>query len=327
MGQKGTGRMIQVGIAKEAVRGTAEASPTFWLETLESAKDEKFERVNLEQANGRIEDSNGLQTVARWAEGSLRAYADDTMLPLVLYSLFGTLNSATKAGESAVYEHTITVAQTAQHQSLTIFENDPLAGVDYKHALGVISSLEMAFEHNKVLDYSVTFMSKKGESATLTPAATTVKRFLPKHFVFKLASTQAGLDAASAISVNSLKLSINQNTEKEDTLGSEDPSDFLNKQFTAEGEVVIDWDATTYRDYIVNDTNKAMRIQLTHTDQIGTASAPTLKIDFYAVDFSELERSLALNDVVRQTLKFKAYYSSGDGKMVQAVATNTTASY
>src|SRR3989344_7805220 len=104
---KGIGRTIQLGLAKESVRGTAETAAQYWLETLEMDKDEKFNRVLLEQSMGRIEDSNGDVTVQRWVEGSFRAYLDDTFLPLVLYSLFGTLSSELKGGESAVYNHSI----------------------------------------------------------------------------------------------------------------------------------------------------------------------------------------------------------------------------
>jgi len=327
MTQKGIGRQIQFGIAKESVRGTAEATASYWLDTLDLDFDEKFNKVVEEQTEGVIEDSTGLQTVQRWVEGSFRAYIDDISMPLILQSLLGSLSSGAHSGESAVYDHDITVAQSAQHQSLSMFLNDPLSGQDYKHALGVVTGLEIAFEHAKILDLTATVMSKKGEVATLSPANTSVKRFLPKHCQVKLATNLAGLSVASVLPVNVLNLSINQNTEPDYILGNEDPNDFYNKQMTIEGSLQINWDSEDYRDYIVNGDNKALQIDLTHSDTIGSASNPEIRIRLAKVNFSELARDLSQNEIVKQTLNFKAHYSVSDGEMIDALVVNTVASY
>ncbi len=323
----GIGRQYQLGIAKETTRGTSESTASFWLDTLDLDIDEKFNRVVEEQTEGVIEDSTGLKTVQRWVEVSFRAYIDDISIALIFYSVLGTLASSTHAGESAVYDHDITVAQTAQHQALSLFENDPMSGQDYKHALGVVSSIEIAFEHAKILDFTSNFMSKKGETATLTPANTAVKRFLPKHCTVKIADDLAGLSGASALGVEVLNLSINQNVEPNYVLGSEDPDDFYNKQMTIEGDLQIIWDSETYRDYIVDGDDKALQVDLVHTDVIGSASNPQVRIRLAKCNFVELTRDLGQNEIVKQTLSFKAHYSSSDSEMIDVLVVNTTASY
>ena len=327
MGNKGIGRQIQFGIAKESVRGTEEASASYWLDTLDLEFDEKVNTVVEEQTEGVIEDSTGLKVVQKWAEGSTRVYIDDISIPLILESLLGTLASSLHSGESAVYDHDISVAQSAQHQSLTLFENDPLAGADYKHALGMVTNLELAFEHAKILDYTMNLMSKKGESAVLTPANTAVKRFLPKHCTVKIATNLAGLAGASALDVNVLNLTINQNVEPDYVLGSEDPNDFYNKQMTVEGDLQINWDAETYRDLVLDNTDQALQIDLVHSDTIGSASNPQVRIQLAKCNFSELARDLAQNEIVKQTLTFKAHYSADDSEMINVLCVNTVASY
>jgi len=321
---KGIGRQVQLGIAKETVRGTSESVASYWIDTLDLDIDEKFNRVVEEQTEGVIEDSTGLQTVQRWVEGSFRAYIDDIVTPWFFYSLLGDVATFVHAGESAVYDHNITVGQSAQHQALSLFENDPLAGQDYKHGLGVLGSVEIAFEHAKILDFTANFMSKKGETATLTPANTTVKRFLPKHCSVKIADNLAGLAGASVLPVNVLNLSINQNIEPDYVLGDEDPNDFYNKQMTIEGDLQINWDAETYRDYIIDGDNKAIQIDLIHSDIIGSASNPQLRIQLAKCNFSELARDLSQNEIVKQTLSFKAHYSVDDSEMINILSVNTT---
>jgi hypothetical protein len=76
-------------------------------------------------------------------------------------------------------------------------------------------------------------------SSTLTPSATSQYLFLPQHFAFKIAATQADLDAASEVSIKSAKLSINHNIEDDDVLGTLSANDFLNKQLTIEGQIEL----------------------------------------------------------------------------------------
>jgi len=327
MGSKGIGRLIQFGIAKETTRGTSESSASYWLDTMDLDIDEKFNIVTEEQTEGVIEDSTGSQITQKWLEGSFSAYIDDISIALILYSLFGTLATTDHSGETAVYDHTITVEQTAQHQALSLFENDPLSGADYKHALGTISSLELAFEHGKILDYTANFSSKKGATATNTPANTTIKRFLPKHCAIKIADALADLDGEDAMNINVANLTINQNSEPSFVLGSEEPADFYNKQFTIEGDLEINWDAETYRDLVKNGTYQALQFDLVHTDTIGSASNPEVRIRLARCSFTELARDMSQNEIVKQTLTFKAHYSATDSKMVDALVVNEIASY
>ena len=321
---KGIGRKLSVGFSKEAVRGTAESSTTFWVPFEEVSADEKDERVTDEQSYGVQEDSTSQSIVKQWAEIQLKSHVSDSSFPLLLVSALGTVNSALHAGETSVYDHTITVAQTSQHQSLTTFLDDPLASADYKYALSVVESLELNYEAGKFIEYSAKLRAKKGAAATLTPSLTAENLFLPQHLTFKLATNQAGLAAAPATIIKGLKLKINENIEDDEVLGSMTPVDFLNRKFTIEGKLEAIWqNESDFKTFTLAGTQKAMRIDLKNTDiTIGTAANPEIMIDLYKVMFHELTRPIKINDVIRQTLQFKAHYSISDAKMVNIVATN-----
>ncbi|QQR82467.1 hypothetical protein IPJ70_04295 [Candidatus Campbellbacteria bacterium] len=327
---KGIGRLIQFGIAKETVRGTPEVAASYWIPFSELDFNEKYNLVNDEQSRGVIEDTVGQSKSKEWSEGSVKAPIADKHFPLILFSVLGSLSTGDNADSDAtVKDHIITVAQSSQHQALSLFVDDPLAAQDYKHGNGSISSLEIHYELNRFLDYTLGLKAKKGESAVLTPSSTPENRFLPQHLTFKLAASYSGLTAASAMNIRSLSLKIDHNLEDDDVLGSAAPADFLNKQFSIEGTLEATWNnETDFKTSALATTPKAMRIDLINNDvTIGNSAHPEIRIDLAKVIFKEITRPVKINDIVRQTLSFKAHYSLTDSLMISALATNLVASY
>lgn len=324
---KGIGRLFQVGIAKEGTRGTAESAATFWLPFSEASIDEKREFVNDEQAFGVIEDSIGATLIKKFAEGSIKSHIGDKSFGLILFAALGA--KAVSGPTDSAYTHTITVGQSAQHPALTMFLDDPLGAQDYKHPLGMIDTLEINYELGKILEWNGTFRSKKGETATLTPSATSENKFTHKHVTFKVASNLAGLAAASALKIKSASIKVTKNLEDDDVLGSDEPEDFLNKQFTIEGTIEAMWqNESDFKTAFLAGTTKALRLQLINTDvTIGSSTNPSITIDLAKVSFTELTRPITANELVKQTLSFKAHYSSSDSKMVTCALVNTQASY
>lgn len=327
---KGIGRLFQVGIARETTRGTAISSAAYWIPFSELALEEKDTKVVDDMSYGVIEDTQGQSIIKQWAEGKLKAPIGDRHFPLILYSVLGSLSTGANAdGSGNVKDHTITVGQTAQHQSLTYFLDDPLASADYKHANGVATSLEISYEMGKFLEYSLNIKAQKGVSTTNTPSTTAENRFLPQHVTFKLASSYSGLGAASAQVIKSLSLKFDNNIEDDYVLGSLAPADFLNKQFMIEGTLEAMWqNESDFKTFVLAGTSKAMRIDIVNSDvTIGTSANPEIKIDLAKVVFEAVTRPIKVNDMVKQTLNFKAHYSQSDTKMVQIVATNLITSY
>ncbi len=327
---KGIGRCLQVGIAKEAARGVAESAATFYIPFSEVTLDEMEEFAVDEQSIGVIEDSVGQDKVKQWAEGPLTAPIGTDHFGLILLATLGAVSSVQNADVSTlVYDHTYSVLKSSQHQSLSLFLDDPLGGQDYVHALGMIASLEIQYELGAYTQYIANLKAKRGETDTLTPSTTVENRFTSKHFVFKVAATKAGLDAGTEIKLKNLNLTIEKNLEDDDVLSDDEPIDFLNKQFTITGELEAIWqNETDFKDNFLAGTQQALRIQLLNTDvTIGTAANPELKIDLAKVIFTALSRPITINDIVTQTISFKAHYSITDTEMIEVVLTNLTVSY
>lgn len=326
---KGIGRQYSVGLAKESSRGTAISSATYWLAFSDAAIDEKFNNVIDEQAIGVVEDSNGQTRVKNWAEGPISAPIADKHFGLILLSLFGTDTPTTHAGETIVYDHAFTVQQGVQHQSLTVFLDDPITTVDYKHALAVVTKLDLDYALGKFVEYTATIKALKGATGSQTPSITTENRFVPQYLTFKSAANLSGLAAATAIPLKSLKLSIDAGTTDDDVLGNVAPRDFLNTTFSVEGQLEAMWQTESdFKTNALANTAQALRLDLINTDvTIGSATNPELKIDLAKVIFTEFSRPIKIKDVVYQTVKFKASYSTADSQMIKATLTNLVATY
>lgn len=319
------GRKVGIGFGKETSRGTV-AAAAVWIPKLEFNFDDKFETVRDESSIGVIETPNDSMIVKKWAEGDFGGNLTDKAIGYILLALFGSVSSALKGGESTVYDHTFSVNESAQHQSLTIGVDDPVQ--DYQFALAMVESFEIKYERGKILSYTVNFKSKKGATASLSPSYTAENAFLPQHFVLKLASNLAGLDAAQAINIKSLSLKFEKNLEFDDVLGSVDPADICNKEFKVSGSIeALFEDEATFKTIAFGDTAKAIRIDLTHTATIGTSSNPRLKFDFAKVKFTKWEKQTPNADLTTQSADFEAMYSLSDAKMVEGLLTNTQSAY
>ncbi len=319
------GRLVDVGIAKEASRGTAESAATFWLPKISLTLDDGIEQTIDESSHGIIEDATDAKVVGKFATGEIEGHIGDQSFGLLLLAAFGTVTTGS-AQETVVYPHTFTVEQSAQHDSLTLFLDDP--NQDYKYALAVLETLEIEAMLGQFAKYRASFRSKAGETATLSPSYTAENHFLPQHITLKYADDEDDLGSGTTVNVRSFKASINKNIEDDRKLGSLDQVDILNKQFSVEGTLELVFDANTFKTFMLTDAAKAVRLELENTDvTIGDTLHPKLTIDMAKAKFSSFEKNYENDGVVTATVNFKAFYSTTESEMITAVLTNLKTSY
>lgn len=319
------GRLADIGIAKEASRGTAESAATFWLPKTALSYDDTIQQVMDESSLGVVEDSPNAVIVAKSGEGDIEGNITDKSVGLLLLAALGSV-STTGPSESTVYTHTFSVLESAQHPSLTLFQEDP--NQDYKYALAMIDSLELDIGVGQFSKYKATFRSKAGATATLTPSYSVENYFLPQHGSLGYASSLSGLGSATTVNIRSLKLKIENNVEDDRKIGSTDPADILNKQFAVSGSLELVFNDETFKTQMLADTAQAVRIRLTNSDvTIGTDLHPQLTIDLAKVKYGSFKRNYNSNDIVTGAVDFKAFYSVSDSKMLTAELINTQSAY
>lgn len=334
---KGIGKQFQIGIAKETSRGTAKTTATYWLAVDDWEMAERYQNAVDTQQYGLIEDSLSQTRVKNWSEGQIKFPISGTSSAVLFLSLFGTDTPALHSGETSIYDHVLSVQQSVQHQSITFFVHDPIAtasGVtaDYTHANTVVHKIEIDYSLGNFVMGTATIKGQTGSAAAVvfSPSQTVEDRFVPQYLTFKLASTLAGLGAATAIKIKSANITLDAGDEDDDVLGQTAPRDFLNKEFSCEGTIEAIWqNESDFRAAAIANTPQAMRLDLINSDvTFGVASShPEFKLDFARVYFTEFSRPIAIHDVVYQTIKFKAAYSVSDAQMVKATFTNSIPTY
>lgn len=299
---KHVGRRGQLGIAKEATRGTIVSPPTFWIPRVTISFDDKIESARESEGLGKIADSDSLFVTQKMGSGSIESQLDDKLVGILLTSVMGASPVITGGNP---YTHTFTLSNSNQHKSLSIAYQDPDTTKIFP--LSVVNSMKITVEQNAIVNFEVEFMSRVGRDwTTLTADFSTLgNKFLHQHLVFKLASSIAGLSGATGISLKKFEMTINANTKFDSVLGTVEPEDILGQSFSVEGTLELNKEDETYRNYMLANTYRAMDISF-----IRTAASSSLQFQLPRVDFTEWEQDRKLDDIVSQKINFKGNYDA-----------------
>lgn len=324
------GRQQAIAVSVEATRGTLVA-PESWINKTNYSVEPKVQKGRFEGNYGNIYPGDDAIVTQKWAEGDIEAEVQDQMIGYFLYALFGSLSSASFNG---AYKHTLTIDDNnAQHKSLSLYMDDPIGSDNSKtiaYAMAMINSMELSVEQGELVKSVFSFMAKGHTDYTKqTPSFSAENKFSHKDLTFKIAANIAGLDAASKINLQSLKLSVNKNLIKENALGTVQPVDILNRMITIQGTIMLTYEDRVYRDYMLDGSKKAVRITLNRSDVTIGSTTPQIQIDLPVVDFEGWEPSNPNDDVSTQEITFTALYDVTNDILIGAnsFVVNEKASY
>lgn len=311
------GRLVNLGIAKETVRGTAVA-PTYWLAKAVVSFFDRAIRYKSRLSYGSIGDG-GAQApkIMEWAEGSIEGDVMDTPFGLFLLAAFGTV---TPAGPTdSAYTHTFTLQNDNQHDSLSLTLADP--DRTDRYSLQMLDSLEIKVVPDDVITFVAGFKGRTGrQQAAATATYAQYNKFLGRHASIKIAATAADLAAATAISVKSLTLRIKKNLVFDNNLGTVWPDDILNTKLEIEGDLELYLNDQTYRQYMLDASYKALRINFTNNDAVIGAGTtrPSFTLDLSRVAFEGWEAARPNDEVVSQKITFRALWDVTNGNIINS---------
>ena len=315
------GRLSTIGIGVEGTRGTSVAAD-YWVPVTNLDFDDKVEYADNDSGFGRIEELNDAALIKTWAEGSYEGKIFDKSVGSELTALFGASPVSTQRTTTGVYDHVFAVAQNNQHKSLTLSYED--ANYEVRYALAMINTWSIEAVTDNYVRRTVSYISKKGATASNTTSFLNENEFIPDDITFKVATALAGLDAASAVKIRAFNMEIQKNAEALYVLGSNEPDEIANKQFAVEGSFEAYFDATTYRDLVLAGSQRSLRIDIVGSTIIGTSGThtPALRFDLAMVKLGEFEKGWDSNDIMLQTINFQGLFSVADTSMITARLTN-----
>jgi hypothetical protein len=315
-------RRAEVGLARETTRGTP-VVPAHWLPWAQLTFGDQVEKVIEESALGRIEASDNSYNTIKYGEGSLEADVRVAYLGLILTNLLGAAPST--AGGNP-YTHTFTLAQNNQHASLSLLVQDKTnTDIVKLFAMTMINKWTLKVAAGEIVKNSIDFVSQPGRDWTSQTSSFTAMglKFLHQHLVFKVAANTSALAAATAISVKQLELSIEKNVLRNDVAGSVTPEDLNNQDFRVTGSLMLNYEDSTWLDYMVNNSDRAMQIQL------NAGAAGILTLQFPLVHFESWAKDMPLNQIAKQKIDFIAHYDAANAVAMISTCTlaNAVASY
>lgn len=318
------GREIEFGVGVEEDRGTPQGTPERWLKKIQANVVPRAAHAVDESTHGRLEDSDQRRVVQLWSEGDLSGNIHADALGYLLYNIFGAV-TPTSLGSGA-YRHDFSLAQNTSHPSLTLFVKD--GDVDQMRiANAMLSALTIEAAPDAFVSFSASFMGKQHSSNAASPSYSTEYDFIGRDVTVKFADTEGGLAAATPIKAKSLTLNFEPNVEANYVLGNYSPDDIYNKQWSITGEYEEDYSDTDARDRYLDDSNKYMQITIQGAANIGGGANPKLVVIMNKVQLMDWNRADGANDIVTQTVSFKAFYRAADTESATASLTNNTPEY
>lgn len=319
-------RRYNVGLGRETVRGV-KVEPKYWLKPTNEEYNDKIEVVASERAFGVIEDSEDMVVKKKYSAGQIQGEVFDKSFGLFLLGVIGQVNSVAKVGDTSVYDHKFSVLQSAKHPTLTV-EVKRGDNEQKSYSNCVVESLKIESQANEYVKFEAQLKGKAGSISDGVPGYETENYFLGKDVSVKLADDLAGLDGVGTIDVRKIELNITKNIEEDKRLGTHEPNDYLNKEFSVEGTLEVLFRDVTLKNWALNGEKRALRIDIVDTSTtIGTGSHPSLRFDLAKIKFKDPVESGGNNDIVKVTAGFKSLYSSSDAKSIEAVLTNLEINY
>lgn len=318
------GRQIDFAVAIEAVRGTAETTAQRTVRKVTANLIPRSERVIDDSTFGRIEDAERIRTVRRWSEGDVEGIIHADVLGYYLSNIYGAVVSTPNG---AAYNHAFTVEQSITHPTLTFFIKDGEVRQE-KLAGGMIQTLELTATTDDYLRYSGAFLAKEGATdASIIPALSTEYDFVSRDITVKIADTEGGLAAATALKLKDMNLTFNTNAEADFVFGSYSPDNIYNHQFAIEGTFTKNYVDTTFQDLYEGDSFKFMEITIEGEANLGGGIHPKIVVLFHKIQVQDWSRTSDGDALVTEEVSFKAFLNSSSGDQSEVTLTNTTAEY
>jgi len=313
------GRKVEAAIGIESSRGVG-VTPAYALGKVDFSLFDKSIDARNDESLGNIADSENKFVVEKYAQGALGGPLGANSALYLLGLALGTLPTVGSVSDSR-YPWTLAVANNNQNISASILVKD--GNESRLHKLVMLDTFEIMVDLEDLVRYNAEFISKVARGTTQSiPSYVNDYKFTKRKAKVFLADNIGGLDAASRVTMKSFKLVIKKNLVRDSSIGTVEPQDILNQSLSIEGEIKLNYTDQTYRSYMLNGTKKALRLQLESEDLVGATAYPDLKIDLPKVDFFSWEPDAPNDEIVMNTINFKANLDLTNGIVSTATVRN-----
>lgn len=318
------GRQIELGISIEGIRGTGETVASKWVKNVSADIMPRVEKVIDDNSQGVLEDSPNSRVVREWFDGDLSGIAHADVVGYAFTNIYGGVTTETVSG--AVKDHTFEMEQDIAHPTLSIFAKD---GDVYQGVYngGVVNTFELTATTDNFVRYSTNLIARNQTSNADTVDYDTEYDFIGKDITVKVAATEAGLTGATALKLKELNVSWDTGAITDFMFGSNNPDNVYNSRLAIKGSFTKNYVDDTFKDLFTSDDARYMQIVIAGDAALAGSNRPTITITLNKAQIQEWERAGANDDLVTETVSFKAFYNNADEEQSKVVVRNITSAY
>jgi hypothetical protein len=318
------GRQIELGVATEATRNTAESTASKWVKNVTADIISQVEKIQDDNKRGRLEKHDGGRVVQKWLEGNLEGVMHIDAIGYLFHQLYGDVTTTTVSG--SVKQHVFSLDQTITHPTLTFFAKD--GGVNQvKLNGGVVASLELSATVDDYVRFTSTCVALEEAADTSTPTYGTEYDFIGRDVSIKVAATEAGLAQATALDAKNVTITWTVDNIRNHILGKYAPDANFNPNFDIEVSVTKDYTDNTFKDLFESDDYKYVQIHIEGETDIGAGNNPSLTLLLNKAQVTAWSRSGGADELVTEEFTLKGFYNSTDTEMSELTLINLTAEY
>jgi hypothetical protein len=318
------GRRGWINIAREETPGVPVPPGDIYLPYLECSLMEKIEVIPEVQVRGvRDEQGEGSVIGKKWGEGKIKVDLDAHYAPILLGLAMGDFGTPQDLG-GGVYEHTFTRKSSNVPATASVIFDRVVDRRLFSYL--VVDSAELSVSE-KFAELEVNCLSRfpvATTSGTLTAVSGTLFSF--RNASVRMGATLSEAETATPLKVTELNLSIDNNSDIIFTLGSDEVSSIVTKNFNVSGGFTLIFESTDQRDIFANLTKKALIISLEGGD-LGGGYKELIKFRIPKIRIEEWSPDLSPDDIASEEINFVAEYSLADAKTMDIVVRNTRPSY
>jgi hypothetical protein len=324
------GEDINIGIARETVRGNPEDPQTFIPGRTPTGIRQITDKVMIKETKGTGMTSQGNAMIMKRAEGDLEFNVRNGSIGYLLLSLLGKV---TTSAAGSAYSHLFEILTgNPQHPSLTLALSQ-LGKQDYEYKKCICTSLEIRTPVDDLVNATATFIGTHETTHADYTVAFPSTDYYFRHYdvVIKLATNVAGLAAASALGLKEFSIKLGNNGRVNQNIGELNPGDVFGIMQEVTGSLMIDYQDETYHDIYAAETYKAMSITLARTDvdidSGGGTQNPTIQIILPKISFRNLSPERPIDDIAQESIEWDAHHDDTLGYGIQITAINNVANY
>ena len=316
-------RLGAIGIGKETVSWTAVA-PTMWIPFESGEVKPVIETIKDTGAYGVIDETYDSKVVKNMSETVIAGIVRDDFIWDLLMWVLG-VSTAPVETETDVHFHEFARKNDNTPVTYTTYYDNPVG--DEEATYCAFDNLGIEVNSGDYVKFSTTLKGKALATpwTDRTPAYTDQQEFLAANATIKFADDIAWLDAASAVELKNIKFDIAKNVIDYQAIWNIDVASMHNQQFNVSWDLEALFSDVVLRNYVLNNTKKAMSIQILSSNLIGATEYSQLNFEFARISFNDWGKSTDANGLVMQTMGFDAEFSATDSKTISASIQNNNA--